>query len=191
MEEKLKALENVDKYDLNMIMKTISLEEREQIQKYRPTVSVFEFSDEELEILPLINDHCQGLLFMKLWEKKGTELSGQKVLSVKEVLDEVWTPTLDQWNDLCRKLESGNMMFSEFEHLFRNTNIDNLRQEFHLIAKEGNGEWIQERLVQVEKFRNLIACRFGAEAILEVVTEFELEGDFSQIEDVLELVRIS
>jgi hypothetical protein len=56
---------------------------------------------------------------MKLWEKKGTELSGQKVLSVKEVLDEVWTPTLDQWNDLCRKLESGNMMFSEFEHLFR------------------------------------------------------------------------
>jgi hypothetical protein len=68
-------------------------------------------SDEELEILPLINDHCQGLLFMKLWEKKGTELSGQKVLSVKEVLDEVWTPTLDQWNDLCRKLESGNMMF--------------------------------------------------------------------------------
>jgi hypothetical protein len=27
--------------------------------------------------------------------------------------------------------------------------------------------------------------------ILEVVTDFELEGDFSQIEDVLELVRIS
>lgn len=191
MEEKLKALENVDKYDLNMIVKTISLEERKQIKDYRPTVSVFEFSDEELEILPLINDHCQSLLFMKLWEKRGTELSGQKVLSVKEVLDEVWLPTSEQWNDLCRRLESGNMMFSEFERFFKNTNIDNLKREFQLIAKEGNGEWIQERLVQVEKFRNLIACRFGAEAILEVVNEFELEGDFSQIEDVLELVRIS
>lgn len=191
MDEKLKALENVDKYDLNMIVKTISLEEIKQSQEYRPTVLVFEFSDEELEILPLINDHCQGLLFMKLWEKRGRELSGQKVLSVKEVLDEVWTPTSDQWNDLCRKLETGNMLFSEFEQFFKTTNIDNLRQEFQLIAREGNGEWIEDRLVQVEKFRNLRACRFGAEAILEVVTEFELEGDFSQIEDVLELVRIS
>lgn len=174
-----------------MIVKTISLEERRQFPEYRPTVSVFEFSDDELEILPLINDHCQGLLFMKLWEKRGTELSGQKVLNVKEVLDEVWIPVSDQWNGLCRRLESGNMMFSEFEYFFKNTNIDNLRQEFQLIARGGNGEWVHERLVQVEKFRNLRACRFGAEAILEVVTDFELEGDFSQIKDVLELVRIS
>ncbi|CAG2192039.1 RNF213 [Mytilus edulis] len=67
------------------------------------------------------------------------------------------------------------------ELYFRKTEIANLQNELILLEREGNTRWIDQRLYQVEIYRNLKSCEFGAEAILEVVKAFDLQGDFNQI----------
>jgi fatty-acid desaturase len=41
----------------------------------------------------------------------------------------------------------------------------------------------------MNKYRNLQNCLDGASVIMDVVEEFELEGDFKAIEEILKLVR--
>jgi hypothetical protein len=52
------------------------------------------------------------------------------------------------------------------------------------LEKDDNDKWVDKRLDQIQKYRNLKECMFGAEVILEVVETFELKGNFKQIRDI-------
>lgn len=127
---------------------------------------------------------------MKIWKKIGTDLENQngKQIDVKEVFDKVWKPAFDQWTNLTKKLREGNMLFSEFEEWFETKNEMELRQEFSLFAKDGKTEWINKRIFEITNYDNLKNCVSGTETIMKVVKEFGLEGDFSQIQDIITLV---
>jgi hypothetical protein len=57
------------------------------------------------------------------------------------------------------------------------------------VESDNKINWIQERIDQMNKYRNLQNCLDGASVIMDVVEEFELEGDFKAIEEILKLVR--
>ncbi|VDI41573.1 Hypothetical predicted protein [Mytilus galloprovincialis] len=183
MEEKIRVLENLGTFPLNHLVKTMQCDEIRDIEKHRPFVIIFELSQDQLDVLPDIMECSKGLLFTKLWEERGTELKKEKGsrLTILEVLTEVWEPTANLWKTICQRLKRGDLFFSEFERFFKTTEIGNLRAELTLLEREGNTKWVDERLDQVEKYRNLKSCEFGAEAILEVVKAFDLQGDFNQI----------
>ena len=101
---------------------------------------------------------------------------------------EVWEPVANQWKTICQKLRRGDILFSEFENFFGKTELENLRNELILLERNGDTRWVDERLDQIEKYRNLRSCAFGAEAILEVVEAFELKGDFNQIKEIQQYV---
>jgi hypothetical protein len=64
-----------------------------------------------------------------------------------------------------------------------------LKREFLLLEGVESDEeihWIQERIDQMNKYRNLQNC---LDVIMEVVEEFELKGNFNAIEQILKLVR--
>ncbi|CAG2205787.1 unnamed protein product [Mytilus edulis] len=65
--------------------------------------------------------------------------------------------------------------------------METLRNELMKLCQDGNTKWIDVRLDQLEKYRNLQSCLFGARAIMEVVKEFELTGNFNQILEILKL----
>ena len=108
-------------------------------------------------------------------------------MTIQEVLQEVWVSTADKWRSICQKLKIGALLFTEFDDYFGKTEKDNLRSELNLLGKDDNNKWVDERLDQIQKYRNLKECMFGAEAILEVVETFELKGNFKQIRDIHEL----
>jgi hypothetical protein len=89
---------------------------------------------------------------------------------------------------LCEKLKTGNLLFSEFEKFFKTADFDILREELIRLSRGGDTSWIDKRLDQLQKYRNLRSCSFGANAIMEVVKEYDLQGDFSQIIEIIELV---
>jgi hypothetical protein len=43
----------------------------ENFNQYKPFITIFELSQEEIDMLPEINECSKGLLFTKLWEERG------------------------------------------------------------------------------------------------------------------------
>jgi hypothetical protein len=79
---------------------------------------------------------------------------------------------------------------SSFEVLAKKTQ-KTLKREFLLLEgleSDNKIDWIQERTDQMNKYRNLQNCLDGASVIMDVVEEFELEGDFKAIEEMFFLV---
>lgn len=193
LETKLKIFSKPDKSDkvsLNKLVKTVTLENLKDPENYRPVVKVFELCNEELEILPKIIELCKGLLFLKIWEKKGIELQKQlgRNVQMNEIFEKVWQPALEQWKTLSKKLKTGEMFFTEFEKWFRTKDSSTLKKEFRLLDNEGDTSWIEERLYQIQQHGTIRSCVHGAKAIMEVVNAFDLKGDFSQIQEIIKLV---
>lgn len=192
MDDKLRKLEHLDTFPLNHIVKTVQHEDLENFKQYKPFITIFELSQEEIDMLPDINECSKGLLFTKLWEERGITLKKQKnrKLTIQEVLKEVWLSTAHKWHSICEKLKIGTLLFREFDDYFGKTETGNLRSELNLLEKDDKDKWVDERLDQIQKYRNLKECMFGAQAILEVVETFELKGNFKQIGDIHRLVSI-
>ncbi|XP_052062678.1 E3 ubiquitin-protein ligase rnf213-alpha-like isoform X2 [Mytilus californianus] len=194
LETKLKEFSNTDMVILNTLVQTRNLEHLKGVEHYKPVVIVFELSSEELEIVPKILKCCKGYLFLRIWEKKGIELEKKtgKLLPVNEIFGKIWQPSFELWTNLCNQLKTGDMLFSDFEKWFKEIagNTNSLRKEFLNIESFENVEntnWIKERLFQIEKHRDLKSCLYGATAIMEVVTVYELKGNFTQIQDIIGL----
>ena len=187
----LKMHNSTDRVCLNQLVRTVSLKDlKRTIELYQPTVTVFELCPEEFEMLPKILACSKSSFFMRIWEKKGTDLENQngELIDVKDVFDKVWKPTFELWTNLTKKLREGNMLFSEFEEWFEAKSEMKLRQEFSVLASDGKTEWINKRIFEIKKYGDLKNCLSGAETIMKVAKAFELEGDFSQIQDIITLV---
>ncbi|XP_052062680.1 E3 ubiquitin-protein ligase rnf213-alpha-like isoform X2 [Mytilus californianus] len=189
LQTKLKDFHEPVMTSLKKLVKTELLENLKDPENYKPMVTVFGLCQEELNILPKILEHCKGLLFIKIWEKKGTDLKKQlgRDVHMDEVFEKVWKPALEQWRSLSKKLRSGNMLFTEFDKWFTTKDRSTLKKEFLLFDNNKNVSWIEERLDQIERHGNIRNYLYGAKAIMEVVNAFNLKGDFSQIKDIIKL----
>ncbi|XP_063441660.1 E3 ubiquitin-protein ligase rnf213-alpha-like [Mytilus trossulus] len=188
---KLQVFQEPDMISLNKLVTTRLLENLKDPENYEPMVTVFGLRQDELDILPKIIEHCKGLLFIKIWEKKGTELQKklERDVKINEVFDKVWQPALEQWRTLSKKLRSGDMHFSEFDKWFETKDRSTLKKEFLLFGNDRDNSWIDERLDQIERHGNIRNYLYGARAIMEVVNAFDLKGDFNQIKDIIKLTR--
>ena len=195
LEKKLQSYHRIGKFSLSELVKTLRSDSVGEVKDYRPTVIAFELNQKNLEILPRIIEHAQGYLFRKIWEKKGEELhkSSEKLLPMNDVIPKVWIPVLKQWTHLCKQLISGDILFSEVEKWFKgiSSNEADLKKEFSLIQsliEDSPTDWIEERLSQIVKHRKLKECLYGAGAIVDVVETYNMEGDFSQIQDIFKMI---
>jgi hypothetical protein len=190
IEERIKRFAKLEDISLNMLCKPALVDNVANAKRYRPVILAFGLEPEVLDILPKILECSNGVLFMKLWEKRGNEMAKQKGrnLVMEEILTELWEPTYTFWCALWEKLKTGNLLFSEFEKFFKTADIDILREELIRLSRGGNTSWINKRLDQLQKYINLRSCSFSANAIMEVVKEYDLQGDFSQIIEIIELV---
>ena len=190
IEARIKSFAKLEDVSLNMLCKPALVDNVRNAKRYRPVILAFGLKQEVLDILPKILECSNGELFMKLWEKRGNEMAKQKGrnLVMEEIFTELWEPTYRFWCVLCEKLKTGNLLFSEFEKFFKTADIDILREELIRLSRGGDTSWINKRLDQLQKYRNLRSCSFGANAIMEVVKEYDLQGDFSQIIEIIELV---
>jgi len=66
---------------------------------------------------------------------------------------------------------------------------EEMKLEFFLMSRDRNAKWIHERLTQIRQYRELQGCVAGAKAILKVVQNYELKGDFGPIKRITDVVR--
>ncbi|CAC5357646.1 unnamed protein product [Mytilus coruscus] len=158
LEERITQIEELDNVNLNMLCKVAFLEDMKNQEQYHPVITAFGLDESLLQILPHVMKYCKGNLFTILWDRKGNELSKQKGMSldIDEIILGVWEPTYKLWNDLCSRLKSGDLKFSEFERYFQTADMETLRDDLMKLCDDGNNKWINSRLDQLE---NTEICR--------------------------------
>ncbi|XP_060084373.1 E3 ubiquitin-protein ligase rnf213-alpha-like [Ylistrum balloti] len=182
VERQLRDLKNFEKVPVAELCKPGVLTDMMHPDEYQPVVTAFELAQEELDLLPQMKHCFQSLIFTTKWDFTGQKVVKQKerVLSIAETFEHVWQPTLDWWNSVVGKIKQGSMTFKEFNKLFGNMENKELEKEFS--SMERNGAWIEERMNQIQLFRDLENCVEGARIILQVVETYKLNGDFGPIE---------
>ena len=192
LEEQIKGIPTFDRVYLKNICD--KGEVPKDIKKYQPKVIAFEVDRYILDTLPELIRCTKGNIFIIIWDKFATEFHKTilRPLEIDELIEHVWKPTFEEWEHLHHRLKTGEILFSEFERICVQIDQQHLKREFLLlegVESDNKINWIQERSDQMNKYRNLQKCIVGASVIMEVVEEFELEGNFKAIEQILKLVR--
>lgn len=132
----------------------------------------------------------EGTVFITMWRKEGLGRKENlgRPLTINEIFESVWTKVFGSWKKLQDKLESGEITFKEFETHFSKMDIDSIKKELMFFCKSSQISWIKERYSQIEQYKLLRQCLTGARVILDFVNEFELKGNFSAIERIVEMV---
>lgn len=99
----------------------------------------------------------------------------------------------ESWKKLCYDLKSGDITFLEFENHFSEMKQMKIKSELNVIVdifRMSENEWIVERLLQYEQYKVLRECVNVAKVIIEFARQFELHGNFQQVQEMMRLVCI-
>ncbi|XP_052087598.1 E3 ubiquitin-protein ligase rnf213-alpha-like isoform X5 [Mytilus californianus] len=175
--------------------KQFSFEGIQSVQTYKPIIIAFNLSEEELNAIPLVLQHTKAYAFKQIWIKNGrnTKVSKGRKLKVNEILTEVWPETREQWTSLCEKLRNGDLCFVDFEEYFYSeecNNSDKLAKELVSFTRDSTDcGWIKSRFDQFHNFQTVYTCLKGANAIMNIVGKYGLEGDFSHITQIIKITK--
>lgn len=97
------------------------------------------------------------------------------------------------WEKLCNDFKSGDITFLDFENHFSEMEKTEIIRELKFIADifcMHDNKWIEERLSQYQQYKVLKECVNVANVIIEFARQFELYGNFQQVQEVMRLVCI-
>lgn len=106
---------------------------------------------------------------------------------IGDVVKFVWRPVMQTWNELKTSLMSGRITVERTEKLFGrfHRNYETIRSELELILEDPAEA--KQRLEQIELLDQVDATLSGAEVILEAKEKFKIQGDFSDLETLVNL----
>lgn len=110
---------------------------------------------------------------------------------IGDVVKFVWRPVMKKWNQLKMSLMSGTITVERTEKLFGkfNRNYKTIGSELELILEDPAKA--KQRLEQIELLDQVDTTMNGAEVILTAKKNFKIRGDFSDLETLVNLVRVS
>ena len=137
-------------------------------------------------------------IFNNLWQKYG----GSKRDSVvsMEMIFTIWSKICDKLQSKSQEFLDGEMQLQEVDKYIKMFDNDYkaLEDEFIFLLKYFGGEttvldYVKEKIwsviSKVKSYKKLFDCRQAAQAILELRKRFDLQGDFSKVEEI-EQVRV-
>lgn len=130
---------------------------------------------------------------MKLWERRGRKCVDDKggvPLTTDEVLSLVWEPVYESLQDISKRIQDGTMLFTEFQRHFGNMPDETLVRELEHLSVDGDRGWIEKRMEQIREIKTVQQCVNGAHIIKNVVKTYGLEGDFKQMNLIVEMVCV-
>ena len=90
-----------------------------------------------------------------------------------------------RWHKIIKQIDTGNISFNDFERFIGKVyqeNVDNIKQE--LITMALKGRKADERITQLQQYRQVERSVQGAKDILQLATLYSLEGEFDQIRNI-------
>lgn len=142
-------------------------------------------------------------ILLCLWREKATEylMPGPQLLSLDftEVCERIWRPCLADFLDLGERIAVGETCFKEVDQALNwcgdQGEGDRLKKEFTLMAtmlkshSSLDENWPEHRLSQIQEYRRLCHAAESAEVILKIKDRLGLQGDFSHIHCLTQVVR--
>lgn len=114
-------------------------------------------------------------------------------ITIEEVNKSIVDIVCESWEKLSRDLKSGDITFQEFGNHFFEMKKNVVNRELNFIADmsgDGKKHWIEQRLYQFEQYKVLRECVNAAKVITEFAKQFDLNGNFEQVQKMMKLVCI-
>ncbi|XP_052809493.1 E3 ubiquitin-protein ligase rnf213-alpha-like [Mya arenaria] len=107
--------------------------------------------------------------------------------AIDVVVEQVWKPTLERYEDFVHKLKTGEIEFKLVEQLIgkkcgKDTKL--LHDELKYLGLEER--MINERIIQIEKHGQVKHCVYFAKVIIALQEAFDLQGNFQPIRKITE-----
>lgn len=121
--------------------------------------------------------------------------SGTESITIEEVNKSIVNIVCESWEKLCHDLKSGDITFQEFGNHFSDMKKKVVNKELNFIAdkvlsSDSKKEWIEQRLYQFEQYKVLKESVNGAKVLTEFAKQFDLNGNFEQVQKMMKLVCI-
>lgn len=114
-------------------------------------------------------------------------------ITIEEVNTSIVNNVFEAWEKLWFDLKSGDITFQEFGNHFGEMKKKVVNKELNLIAdtsSDDQKQWIKQRLFQFDQYKLLRERVKGAKVITDFAKQFDLKGNFDEVQKMMKLVCI-
>ncbi|XP_054544611.1 E3 ubiquitin-protein ligase RNF213 isoform X2 [Talpa occidentalis] len=137
-----------------------------------------------------------SLVFQAFWREEAVahgspgDVSTRPVVLLEEVQENVFSPCFRSFMEVYENVESGEVTFEDIDNIFKDfvDRYNDLTHELQLMCRLSAGDpgdWIPERVQQIQEYHRLHLAAESARAILTVKENLGLTGDFSVLQMLL------
>ena len=160
----------------------------------KPNINFFKITDDVKHKLRELYKIKDGIMFQRIWKLQSNRTSETNHnISINDIFIDVYDPTCELMKVMLEKLKDGSILLCEVDEYFGNDlTIDQLLYEIRSMEFiDSTEDWVSERMSQIEKYRKMRSDLKGAKGILKLKETYDLEGDFSGLDQLIETVRLS
>ena len=170
-------------------------------------VTYFDLGDEIREMAEVLNTYKDSYLFQACWNKhadrEAREYVDPEETGVADMIatptmihDDLFQPCYEEYQDMYCCLMDGSITLGEVDTLFKyyTEKYEDLEKDFDIMCKvdpSNDKRWIKQRALQIQQYHELHLAVESAQAIMLVKETLCLQGDFSILHTLLEVVSRS
>lgn len=181
----------------------------------RPPQTYYRLSPALKECAQKMHSLKDSLIFQQFWEeaaqKAGEEYGSSEeeygsleeeveddvvsVLDLDNVFSCLISPCFVSYEMLYDELRSGSLTLSAVDRIFREftNHPEDIKTELNIICKlrpEEDRDWVDQRFQQIQQYHEMHLTFDAAKIIANVKESLNLSGDFSVLENLLDIVSI-
>ena len=163
-------------------------------------VTYYDLDEDIREMAVVLNTHKDSYLFIGCWEKQARQYVDPEVPGVADIMatpimihDDIFQPSHDEYQNIYRCLMDGSIKLREVDTLFKDYTgkYNELEKDFDIMCRvdvSNDKQWIKQRALQIQQYHELHLAVESAQAIMLVKETLGLQGDFSVLQTLLEVV---
>ncbi|XP_067164464.1 E3 ubiquitin-protein ligase RNF213 isoform X2 [Apteryx mantelli] len=171
----------------------------------RPLRTYYSLSQKLKEFAQKIHSFKDSLIFQQFWEEAAQdtrekyeyEISEEQevpALGLENVFDSLISPCFESYEKLYDDLKSGSLTLSAVDKVFQEftNHSEDIKTELNTICKLRPGDkrdWVDHRLQQIQQYHELHLTFDAAKIIANVKESLNLSGDFSILENLLDITE--
>ena len=171
-------------------------------------VKLFQLPQRVRDILSPLDKVHESSTFQQLWEQYGKKAqrarqndeSQKRDLSVLNVVDNVWKPAYEGWNQLVTNVLDGSLTLTDVDKFFkdykdRRKDLEKELRRIFILGRDSSDatqvkELAERRVAEIYRYQQLDQYAIAAETVWDFKESMGFTGDFKVIEDVRNQVSL-
>uniref|UniRef100_A0A8B9Q3T4 RING-type E3 ubiquitin transferase n=1 Tax=Apteryx owenii TaxID=8824 RepID=A0A8B9Q3T4_APTOW len=198
LQNELKELQHLEDLSSKRLNAVVNVGER-------PLRTYYSLSQKLKEFAQKMHSFKDSLIFQQFWEEAAQdtrekyeyEISEEQevpALGLENVFDSLISPCFESYERLYDDLKSGSLTLSAVDKVFQEftNHSEDIKTELNTICKLRPGDkrdWVDQRLQQIQQYHELHLTFDAAKIIANVKESLNLSGDFSILENLLDILE--